>query len=219
MKLGLPKFPKVAGTAKDFRDWDLKLKKEYPTRYAIAEGIDLFFRPIRTLKRRLKDGYWWVKYRITPKHKYTTIKLKRLDPGYYDADKLLMYFMFEIFEDFMKRQLTNPIHVWEYTLEDFEHVDEDEAQKEVDVRNATWAEMNKIYDWWIERPNRVRPKFPKLPKEWGALSVLNEDFEEEEKMKEWDKVRLQRIALDEQWDKEDEDMMIRLIKIRSVLWD
>ena len=226
MKLGLPKFPKVAGTVDEFDDWETELRKKYPVRYAVAEAISLCFKPLRTAKRKLNNAYWWVQYRVNPKHKYTTIKLKKLEPGYYDEDALLFYAMFEIFETFMKRQLTDPQIVWEYDegcfpdwmLED----DLEGVKKEIKSRNDRWKEMKDIYDWWVDvYPNResTLPEYPTLPKEWGALACLGRKYDDEKEMIEYKRIINIHIKAEDEWEKEDEEMMIRLVKIQSSLWD
>lgn len=223
MRLGLPPFPKTAGTAKEFRDWDLKLQSEYPFRYSLRKAIKSFFFPIQVFFRSIQNRIWQLRYRFVPKHKYTTIKLKRLEPGYYDTDTLIFYAAFELFEEFMQRQLTNPHHVWEYKEEDFEPwMDKDEVQKEMETRNAKWREMNEIYNWWVnEYPNREQslPHFPVLPKQWGTLAPFNEDFENEEIMKEWHRVGKERQIQHDKWAEDDQQMLIRLVKVMPQLWD
>jgi len=225
--MGLPKFPKVAGTMKEFRDWDLKLSKEYPIRYAIAEAITwAIFRPLRSAKWKINNAYWWVQYRINPKHKFTTIKLKKLKPGYYDPDALIFYAMFEIFEGFMKRQLTDPQIVWEYNESHFTdwmiEDDPEGVQREIESRNALWKEMNEIYDWWVNvYPNResTLPDYPSLPKEWGNMAVLNEDFDDKEEMIEHKRIMDIHFKAEEDWLNEDDEMMVRLSKINRHLSD
>jgi len=225
-KLGLPKFPKSAGTIKEFRDWEKKLESEYPKRYAIGDAINRFLQPFRTAKWKLKNAYWWVQYRVNPKHNYTTIKLKKLDPGYYDPDAIMFYAMFEIFEEFMKRQLTEPYIVWEYDESHFpEWMVEDDPEgvkKEIEWRNTLWKEMNDIYNWWVNvYPNResTLPEYPTIPKEWGSMAVLNEDFDNEEVMIEYKKVINTHLNMEEDWHNEDDEMMIRLVKINRHLSD
>ncbi len=226
-RLGLPVFPKVAGTIKEFSDWRKKLTAEYPIRYKIITARkNLYKRLILLPKIRLKDAYWWVQYRVNPKHKYTTIKLKRLDPGYHDPETLLFYSMFEIFEEFMKTQLADSHVKWVLTKDDFEKwmIEDDpkSVEKEIKSRNDLWDEMNAIYDWWIDvYPNRedTLPEYPTLPKEWGLLSVFNEDFDDEEIMIEYKRVIKIHLEMEEGWNKEDEEMMIRLVKIHANLWD
>ncbi len=225
-KLGLPKFPKSAGTVKEFRDWEKKLKNEYPIRYVIGEAANLFFQPFRHTKWKLKHAYWWVQYRVNPKHNYRTIKIKRLDPGYYDEDTLLFYAMFEIFETFMKRQLTNPQIVWEYDKSHYPdwmiEDDPEGIQKDIDSHNTRWKEMNEIYNWWVNvypKREETLPEYPELPKEWGMMAALNEDFDDTEEIKEYKRVGDIHWKAEEDWHKEDEEMMIRLVKIQSSLWD
>ena len=224
LKLGLPKFPKAAGTMKEFRDWDLKLKKEFPFRYAMNNFFsDIYRRFILFPSWRLRDAWWGIKYRVVPKYKYTEYKLARLKPGYQDTDTLILYFAFEQFEVFMKRQLTNPRHVWEYTKEHFEDwMEDDEVEAEIAERNALWKEMNELYEWWtVTVPNQEEtlPEYNELPEEWGTMAVFNEDFDNEPQMIEHKKISDQRIQIEEQWKKDETEYLIRLMKIRMMLWD
>lgn len=209
---------------KEFRDWDLKLKKEFPFRYAMNNFFtDTYRRFILFPSWRLRDAWWEIKYRIVPKHKHTEYKLKRLKPGYYDTDTLILYFAFEQFEVFMKRQLTNPRHIWEYTKDHFEDwMEDDEVEAEIAERNALWKEMNELYEWWtVTVPNQEEtlPNYNELPEEWGGLAVFNEDFDNEPKMIEHKKISGQRVKMEDQWKKDETENLIRLIKIRQMLWD
>ena len=227
LNLGLPKLPGRAHTIKQSRDWDLKLEREYPKRYKIKKFLENIEHKIYwSFEYRIKHTYWNLQHRFNPRHKYTTIKLKRLEPGFYDTDTLIFYAMFEIFEKFMKKQLTDPIIVWEYNEECFPEwqVEEDPegVKKEIKSRNDLWKEMNEIYEWWTNiYPNResTLKELPTIPKEWGGLAMLNEDFHDEPIMKEWRKVADTHFETEQEWNKEDVDMMVRLSKIHNDLWD
>jgi hypothetical protein len=227
LRLGLPPFPKTAGSAKEFRDWDLKLEREYPIRYKIRKVIKEIKYQIKRPIWALDRAYWWVQYRVNPKYKHTTIKLKRLDPGYYDPSTLLLYASFEIFEKFMKHQLSDKCFVqWEWDekcFQDWEWEEYPEKCKEmIEERNKLWKEMNELYDWWVNiYPNResTLPDFPELPKKWGFLSVVNEDFKDTEEIKEWRRIADIHNKAEVDWDKEDEEMLVRLMKIHNNLWD
>ena len=227
LNLGLPKLPGRAHTVKESRDWDLKLKSEHPKRYKMRKFLESIGDKIYwNFTQRIKSKYWSLQHRFNPRHKYTTIQLERLEPGFYDTDTLIFYAMFEIFEKFMKEQLTNPIIVWEYKEEHFSEwevkEDPERVKREIKSRNDLWKEMNEIYNWWVNiYPNResTLKELPTLPKEWGGLAVLNEDFDDEEIMKEWRKVADTHFKKEQEWEKEDVEMMIRLSKIHNYLWD
>ncbi len=226
LSLGLPKLPGRAHTIKESRDWGLMLQREYPKRYKIKMFLENIDQKIYWSLQRIKSAYWSLQHRFNPKYIYTTIKLKRIEPGYHDTDTLIFYAMFEIFEKFMKEQLTDPIVTWEYNEECFSEWEvkenPDHVKEEIKSRNDLWKEMNEIYEWWVNiYPNRedTLQELPTLPKEWGGLSVLNEDFDDEEIMKEWRRIAHTHHEKEVEWEKEDIEMMIRLSKIHNYLWD
>ncbi len=194
-KLGLPKFPKPAGTIEEFRNWEKKLKTKYPTRYAIGEAIERFFGPFRVAKRKCKTAYWALQHRFNPKHRYHIVNTK-LPPGYHEVETRMFYAMFQLFAEFMEFQLKTPHVVWEYDKSAFEdwmiEDDLEGVEKEIESRNKMWKEMNDLYTWWTVT-------YPKLEKDFDESSFT--------------------IEAEEEFEKEVEEMMIRLVKIRRTLWD
>lgn len=78
-----------------------------------------------------------------------------------------------------------------------------------------------LYDWWInKRPSRKRIKIPHYTDQGlGDLSVLDEDFDKDaEDYKQSKDAMDAQAKLDIEWDEEDNEMLIRLIKIRHDLW-
>lgn len=226
--IGLPSFPKVAGTIKEFRDWDIKMKKEYPTKYKIHRCLEKMYRRLFLFPSwRWRDMKYWVLYRIHPKHTYTSHKLTTLKPGYYDTDILILHFAFEKFAEFMKFQLSDKAFVtWEYSkdmYQDWQLKDDLEGvESEIKSRNATWAEMKDLYHWWTEiYPNLEDelPDYPTCPKEWGSMAVLNDDYKDTPEVKDWRRVCDIRSTLETKWKQDETDNLIRLAKIRNSLWD
>jgi len=142
----------------------------------------------------ISEVYWWVQHRINPKHRYHIVKTK-LPPGYHEVETRMFYAMFQLFAEFMEHQLKNPHVVWQYdesVFEDWMIEDDPEGVKrEIESRNKTWKEMNDLNTWWTVT-------FPALEKE------MEEDYS---------------IEGEEKFEEEIEKMMIRLIKVRRILWD
>jgi hypothetical protein len=82
-------------------------------------------------------------------------------------------------------------------------------------------ETRELYDWWVnKRPNRKKIEVPHYTDQGlGDLSVLDEEFDHSaEDYKKTKEAMDAQSELDEQWKNEDDEMLIRLIKIRHDLW-
>ena len=214
---------KCAGTMKEFEDHKNALKADYPIRWAIGDFLQTNYYRIYG---RINSAYWWVQYRVNPKHNYTTHKIPSLPPGYYDTDTLILHHAFDLFATFMKRQLNDPPHVWEYKEEHFSEWEIKEnpegVKKEIEHRNAIWKEMNELYEWWtVTYPNQedTLPDYSEFPKAWGSMAALNEDYDDTPEKDEWKRICDIRFKAEERWKQEEIDNLIRLAKIQHSLWD
>lgn len=105
---------------------------------------------------------------------------------------------------------------WETTLDDpsLPPMERSEAQA-VNAR-----EVLALYNWWVkDRPARVEIPFARLPRndddDDDIFSVLDRNSPG---YKEFSKSCDEREEQSKEWDKEDEEMLIRFIKIRKNLW-
>lgn len=111
---------------------------------------------------------------------------------------------------------------WETTLTDVEWLDEDKKHEAKATPQALAAqEILELYFWWkFSRPNRVDPYelsgWSKLCEEKSLMEFSERrDPEHRKKTKEV----LNRLnEIEESYEREDEEMLIRLIKIRRSLW-
>jgi hypothetical protein len=93
--------------------------------------------------------------------------------------------------------------------------DSDESHK------AAWEEMVTLDDWWKlrrtreERFEKLNP-YPKLKHD--GLEMFLQENEDDEDNKAWRDVAAIHNKQDELWHKDDEEMMIRLIKVRNFMW-
>mgnify|MGYP001602085484 CR=1 FL=1 len=172
----------------------------------------------------LKDIKWWFYYRFHPSHRYNKVDTC-LSPGYYDKDKLILHACFSLLVDFVEGELAwiklishqeerNKVP-WYMTLERYrdKHArqlalqyliywdqytpDDNHEQQEIDIHKAEDKEIRELYLWWMDiRPKRVDP-----------FGVIKEEYSPDNAM-----------DLDEAYNQEDEDMLIRLMKIRLHMW-
>lgn len=158
-----------------------------------------------------------------------------LNPGkYYEYETRLLYGMFNSFVRFIEEDQTLDNLKWELTLtNDYEwSSDKEDAAKQPDYgkpspQAISAQEKMALYTWWkVTRPARVRgyelSGFAKWSEENkgdddGVFSLFVDDGDEEKKQtrkaltKKWHE-------FDEQHEQEDEDMMVRLIRIRRTIW-
>lgn len=191
--------PEVA-TAESWQEWMEHAKKEHPFLYFISEILPCNYRIVRN---RIKDVYWFFQHRLNPRHRYNTIYTS-LKPGYYDPETQILYGCMDTFKNFMET-CADKI--------DWEGSGESHAK--------AYKEMEEIYDWWVNRrPKRedFLPELPTLPEEWGILPMLNSKYENHPLMKEWKRIAEIHREKEVEFEKEDDDMLIRLIKIRGYIW-
>lgn len=194
----------------EWDDWHAETKAKYPIRYFIQETIPnksysfycIFHRPYYKWK-------WKFLHRFIPKYRYHTIKPRTLEPNYYDPRTLILHGAMECLVDYYENGVDRVDWTW------------DEQWRE------THKELIAIYKWWTEDyPNRddyfvngdPLPKYNNLPEEWGMMSVLNEKYRDEPAMQEHKRISRIRMDSEEEWYVKTEEMLIRLIKIRTYLW-
>lgn len=216
----VPPFPKSAGTIKEFKDWRIHLQETYPRRYRLSKFLESMYRRVLLFPAwRFRDAKWAMLHRFHPKHRYHVLKPRTLKPGYIDPCEMLLHAPFDLFAEFFEHT-TGPNG---HTLWDYTNIEPDEScgrtQDEIDYRQNLWLTMNELYNWWMERPNRVEEELPDLPEEWGFMAIFDDDYRDEPIVKEWRVVSDRRTAQDEAWEKEDQDMLHKLIDIRKHLWD
>jgi len=180
--------------------WEADVKGRYPIRYFIQRTIPDSFDTIRS---KLRDAMWYILHRIHPKHRYHMVD-SGLKPGYYDPDTLMMHSAFKLLSDFINSSIKDQIIDW----------DADESHQKA------WIELMALNTWWVyERPDR-EDKFDRTH-EWPdiePLSVFDKETQNDPNVIQYRKISEQYSEAREKWHKEDEEMFIRLIKIRRYLW-
>jgi len=166
------------------------------------------------------DWYQWLRYRIWERHH--VLKLRYIKPGWHDKDELIIHAMFECLCRFLEDEDPDEIVCWD-----------------ADVYHAhAWEEMQILYKWWKKRQDRdddnpifapgvEAPGFDNtLDKEWTdpktgkkeRLWKMNFKYSSPEAKKIWNQACDDCTKWEEKCNKEDEEMMDRLIKIRRYMW-
>ena len=234
----------IAASGKEWHEYEKK-QKETPVRYWFAETLPEIIEHVFWPFEKFHDLKYWIYYRFMPRHQYNKIETK-LEPGYYDVDTRMLHGMFEMLVDFIEvekawmhvisdeKPLTRRTswnfrdpkaglaHLdWEISLGD--------TSLPIEEQNPSQAfhaaESKELYNWWKNiRPNRPDPYesdawdeyMKKIDKDEYFMQSHDEATpEDDKKSKEmFNKTRNLEVL----YNQEDEDMLIRLIKIRQGLW-
>lgn len=194
----------------EWEDWEKETRSKYPIRFFIQETLPDFFRDVwNFFYRPARRAYWWIMYRVHPKHHYHIIKPRTLTPGYYDQDTLMVHSVMECLVSYFENESDRVGWDWD------------------EPHSHAYKEMVEIYHWWTKLyPKRDEmfvngeplPELPELPKEWGFMAPINEKYEDEPIVKKWKAISKIHVENEEAWHDKTEDMLIRAIKIRSFLW-
>ena len=175
----------------------------------------------------------WCIYRTVRKYHIVDTKL---EPGYHESDTLVMHSVFSILVDFVEMQ-----KAWMYVItEEYDDVYSKLSWFERDFRKfrsvqygiayLNWEitetsgrqseaaqEILDLYTWWtLTRPQRVDPFAIYHIDTFAIDSLISKKSEEELKKVSAQYKNIQK--LEDKYEKEDEKMMIRLIKVRKSLW-
>ncbi len=158
----------------------------------------------------IKSVVSFVKERFLPSHMKHVVFTK-LEPGWHDVDKRMLHGCFELLNEFIEKD------------SGFKYIDWNSSEETEQV----YKEMMSLYEWWnVTRKFRDRydptnwVKEPTMGFEridTKSSKVIWEGLSDSE-MKEWDRAIKKSMELHAKWNQEDEDNLVRLIKIRPYLW-
>jgi len=196
-------------TRTGWRKWDEAMEEQFPIRNWFHNKFVRFFQNmVKRISWRTRDAKCAFLHRFVKKHQYHVLRPKTLSPGYYDPDTRILHGMMEELRKFYETGANNI--EWESD----------------DLHSDAYKEMTAIYDWWVnEYPNRAErlnqthplPDRPSdIPNTFGWM--MDDDFKDHPASIEWSKISKERFEIEESWHKEEEEMLIRLIKIRAFLW-
>lgn len=233
------------GTADQWDEWETEYQKQAPTRYWLTHRLPyLTWYPVKWKYDTVRD---WVRYRVRPYHIVNTglpPQYYDTDTIILHANFNLLKDFVEKEKASMhrwctpdaklkssislppKRDKINPLDgikylEWETTLD----APEDPADANPSQAEAA-REILELYTWWVfDRPSRTEIEPPEQPEQEGknTLSFMHRfSAEYRKKYPEYHAAFTQwsidRSKQENEWDEEDTEMLIRLIKIRKSLW-
>jgi len=218
-KLLYPNYPRDALTAQGWNDW-AKIEKNSPSRYFLANTVpDFILYKLLNPISKLDDLLWKFKWRYVKKHQYNIIRTE-LEPAYYDQDTLLLYGMFAV--------------LCSYVEEGREHLEwsafsgECKGSQEDNAKEALF-----LYDWWKTNYNKRPDEYEisgvsacheehdKILKELGEddlMAGFTDIGMTKDLLKKRDIAHKKLQKIEKNWVKEEEEMMLRLVKIKKSMW-
>lgn len=216
-----------ARSSQEWHDFEVYHKKHNPIRYFLNHEFEsIFIWPWSMQISRLID---WVKYRTTKRYHVVNTGM---EPGYADASERMLHVNFNMLKDFVEIEKA---HMWN-------HGDQPKMEQP-GVSHLVWEmglesdasgqaenarEIYELYDWWTNvRPYRVDDNV----KDWEVYRAYSEEIyggsddyfmrgdKDDKKLKKLRKTWLDKSdKIEKKNSKEDEAMLIRLMKVRGALW-
>lgn len=124
---------------------------------------------------------------------------------------------YRIFKPFRSREYGLAHLNWAATLDDPSLP----PQERCDHQAISAREIRELYLWWVDVfPNRKEEELPIFDKQGlGSLGILDDDFDHNsEDYKRFSEVCDRNTKLEEEWEEEDTQMFIRLVKVRRHMW-
>lgn len=189
------------------------------------------------IKNAVKNAERWIAFRTYDKYHVLKTDLK---PGYYDIDTRILHSNFTLLVDFVEIEKAS----LQYFFASYEEAKNKsrvsfnkltkEQKKELGLQYLNWEiendeeffpkqqkvsakEIKNLYLWWTEvRPSRIDP-YDKYEEELDELSGSLNNMPEKNKKK---LINLYKKIgkLEDQYEKEDDAMLIRLMNVRRNLW-
>jgi len=187
-------------------------------------------RSLNYWKNKIEDIFYILKYKYILVLDWVRFRTSRryhivntgMEPGYYDTDTRMLHVNFNLLVDFVEIEKAW-MNIWsdgfkysklpwfDRKFRRFRSPEDGIAYLNWEIEQTSCPGQSKaaktileIYTWWKEtRPNRPDPYV-----EANYYEVFKDDL-----------VEVQRVRkIEAKYDKEDEQMLIRLIKIRQFLW-
>lgn len=190
-----------------WEDWHEENKKKYPIRYFLSETFTLWW----TVKvsMRLENYRYWIVSHTTKRYHKLDLRQPFTDTeddykwGWVDEDAQILFANFNILCAYVKT-INSSRYSFNYSDESIKKLEENEAFEQI----KHLKEVKILYEYWTVHRKVKLKKRVQLLLDWSHNKKLDVDRIR------WDALK----AIEKEIDEEEEEMLVRLIKIRKGLW-
>lgn len=201
-KLAFPN--KLGYTAEEFCDFDKNWKEKLPISFKMHKVINkIEFFCWYHIWDRCERTYYYIRNRFFKR--YHLIRTDLAKGQWWDVDNKMLYGMMNLLVDFVEKEHALLVVDWEGSSES---------------HAAAKKEIIEIYTWWKDYPRRQKEMdaiFDKIEDKFDKEECIMASFTTE-RMDKNRPIYEERSAAEDKLEKEEEEMLIRLIKIRKYLW-
>lgn len=199
-------------TSYTWEDWHDEVKSLHPVRYFIAEtfGDFLLYQIWFPVSRPFKKTYRWLVSHLIPSRRYHMLDLRQphskhcdsYQYGWQDVPEKMLYAMFNLLKEWFDE---NP-----YDISEDHSMEEINADPVLLRQYTEYQEAKAILHWWQFTRKYDYKEYNQMLHDWSELRSV--DYKQAEKLfKELNN-------FEEQLEKNTDDMVTRLMKIRRGLW-
>lgn len=236
----------IAATAKEWRVWHAENRKKYPIRYFLTQSLPRFFTKIRNKILAdcvaLKQFFY---FRFIDKHHVIKTDLK---PGWHNFDEKILHVNFQLLVDYVElycawnegwkpslwKLITKGANAWRCREMGLKHLsphavpksisDDNPHAKQISKINQVHKDLVDLYIWWKDvRPNRRNP-YESVS--WKNFHANHEgeniwdwmESDNKEAVYKLKQASEEAWILEDSYEKEDQEQLMKLISLRKYLW-
>jgi hypothetical protein len=130
-------------------EWEAKWEKEETE--ARNKGLlrYWFFHRIPDMwdscRSKTHDAWYYIKCKLW--YRYNVVKIESLPPTWHDPDTLMLFSVFQVFENFVKYDACSD---WGRSNEEVKQVYNESFPGMGDERARDWQKIHDLYDWWMK---------------------------------------------------------------------
>ena len=206
-----------------WKEYNVIVRRDYPIRFFFSETLSDFF--VYKMFKPIKNVWYYIVSHIVPSRRYHMLDLRQPKGspteyryGWIDSDWQMTFAMFNILVRYVEIEMPHGFFV--PTAEDFKNPDITQDEVQSMLRHIEkYNEIMALYNYWkIERPI-LEAKHDEALTAWhtakekngGSISSVN-DTPEIKRL--WNELNV----ISDARDKKLEEMLHRLVDIRSCLW-
>jgi hypothetical protein len=192
----------------DWDDYYAKLAELYPVKFFLTSTLPGLIRYtwLRWAGWKLRDAYWWVRYHTINKYHMLDLRQPDYKYGYLEPDTKMLYAMFNLLNEAVD---TGHLYI---PSEDEIQDAEDYERHALQCQRDEYLEVKAIHHWWnVERLEEHKAEKDLLDR-WHTLFSIDRSSTEAKQLHE------QLSEMETLHHQKEEEMTIRLMKVRRHLW-